>query len=391
MSIFSRKNARSPTQKAKQRSCCFLNFDDIPCEYISISDNEEIKKCVHIIANLTSNMTIMLMQNSKNGDIRIKDELAKKIDVKPNNSMTRKNFIYRLVSELCISGNCVIYPQYSDGYLSNLKFLPHCSFNASGDSYIIKYANGTLNPDDCLHFVFNPDINEPFRGRGVYPFLRKTIADMSQEKATKTGFLKSKWKPSIIITVDSDVEELNEKDSRSKILNSYTETTEAGEPWLLPAGQVDVKTINPLTLKDLAVLESMTFDIRQVARAFGIPPFMLGIGDFEVNEYNNFITTVIMPFATIIQEELTNKLLYASDRYFRFNPKSLLQYNLTEKMSFVKDMVSSGMLSRNEGRNEFDYSPVDESGMNDYIVLENYIPVSRVQDQKKLKGGDEDE
>jgi hypothetical protein len=52
----------------------------------------------------------------------------------------------------------------------------------------------------------------------------------------------------------------------------------------------------------------------------------------------------------------------------------------------VKEMVNSGMISRNEGRNNFDYSPVD--GLNEYVVLENYIPLSEVANQKKLGGGD---
>ena len=392
MSIFNRKNNRSPTD-VKQRGCFFMKFNDeiVPAGYISLADNEEVKKCTHIIADLVSNMTIMLLENGKNGDIRIKDELSKKIDVKPNRYMTRKNFIYRLVTELIQSGNCVVHPQHDGDLLDNLDFLPGCTFTASGWSYNINYGGKILNPNDCLHFVFSPDVNYPFQGRGIYPLLRKTIEDMAQEQNTKTGFLKSKWKPSIIVTVNSDIEELQDKDKRSKILNSYTETTEAGEPWLIPSGEVDVKTINPLTLKDLAILEGMTFDIRKVARAFGIPPFMLGIGEFNREEYNNFISTVIMSYAQIIQQEMTNKLLYSGSRYFKFNPKSLLQYNLTEKMTFVKDMVSGGMLNRNEGRNEFDYSPVDDEGMNDYIVLENYIPVSKVADQEKLKGGDENE
>ena len=75
----------------------------------------------------------------------------------------------------------------------------------------------------------------------------------------------------------------------------------------------------------------------------------------------------------------------------KFNSKSLKQYNLTERMSFVTEMVKDGMLNRNEGRVEFDYSPVDDPAMNEYIVLENYIPVGKVGDQKKLKGGENSE
>jgi hypothetical protein len=44
------------------------------------------------------------------------------------------------------------------------------------------------------------------------------------------------------------------------------------------------------------------------------------------------------------------------------------------------------MINRNEGRNSFDYSPVE--GLNEFIVLENFIPVADVGNQEKLKGGE---
>ena len=61
--------------------------------------------------------------------------------------------------------------------------------------------------------------------------------------------MRSKWKPSLIISIQADTEELQDKELRKKILGSYTDTTEAGEPWLIPAGEIDIKTVQPLTLK----------------------------------------------------------------------------------------------------------------------------------------------
>ena len=101
-----------------------------------------------------------------------------------------------------------------------------------------------------------------------------------------------------------------------------------------------------------------------------------------------------MPIAKSIEQELTKKLVYTAQHgIFRFNAKSLMQYDLGELTTHVKEMVAGGMLNRNEGRNAFDYSPVD--GLNEYVVLENYIPIEDVGKQKKLdngnglKGGDE--
>ena len=131
--------------------------------------------------------------------------------------------------------------------------------------------------------------------------------------------------------------------------------------------EIEVKEIRPLSLQDLAIQESLTLDKKAVASAFGIPAFMVGVGNFNKDEYNNFISSVIMPIAKAIEQELTKKLVYDPKWYFRFNAKSLMQYDLGELTTHVKDMIAGGMLNRNEGRNAFDYSPVE--GLNEYVVL----------------------
>ena len=364
-----------------------------PVGYTPLSKNEEVRRCVHKIADLVSNMTIMLMENGENGDRRIKNELSKKIDIYPCSYMIRKNFIYKIATDMCLTGNSVVLPKVQDALIADLNILQsdRTHFNKSGDSYRISNAGKIYTPDEVLHFVLNPDDDRPYMGQGYTNMVRETVKNLLQENATKSGFLRSKWKPSLVISVNTDIEELQDKELRKKILGSYTDTTEEGEPWLIPAGEIDVKTIQPLTLKDLAIQEGITLDIKSIAAAFGVPAFMVGVGTFDKDEYNNFVATTIMSMATIIQQELTKKLLYSPSMYFKFNPKSLMQYSLPEQMGFVKEMVAGGMLNRNEGRTEFDYAPVDKEGMNDYIVLENFVPVEKVGDQKKLNGGKQDE
>lgn len=366
-----------------------------PPGYTPLSKNEEVLRCVYKIANLVSNMTVMLMQNGNNGDKRLKNELSKKIDVYPNKYMVRKNFIFRIVADMCMYGNSVVMPTYSKDLLDDLEIWEGGapSFRKdglSGNSYRISYNGRIFEPDEVLHFVLYPDPDEPFRGQGVAPLLKETIDNLAQANATKKSFLRSKWKPSVVISINSDIRELQNPEQRNKILGSYTKTTEAGEPWLIPAGDLQIDTIKPLTLNDLAISDSITLDKKTIAAALGIPAFMVGVGTFNKDEYNNFISTEIMSMATIIQQELTKKLLYSPDMYFKLNPKSLMQYSLQEQFTFVNGMVNSAMLSRNEGRTEFDYSPVDKPGMNEYQTLENYIPIDLLGDQKKLKGGEDD-
>jgi HK97 family phage portal protein len=359
-----------------------------PTGYIPVTKNEEVKKCIHKIADLVSSMTIMLMENSEDGDVRLKNELSKKIDVYPNTYMIRKNFIYKIVSDMLTDGNSVVYPEVKDGLLENLTIwdINGVMFNGNYDGYKIQYRLQNYEPDELLHFVLIPDDTLPFKGQGFIPIVKETIANIVQANATKTGFLKSKWRPSLIIKVESDAEGMQIQEERKKILNSYVGDTENGEPWIVPASEIDVKEVRPLSLQDLAIQESLTLDKRAVASAFGIPSFMVGVGTFNKDEYNNFIASVIMPIAKAIEQELSKKLVYSPRWYFKFNSKSLMQYDLSELTTHVKEMVAGGLINRNEGRNAFDYSPID--GLNEYIVLENYIPVADVGNQKKLKGGE---
>ena len=358
-----------------------------PTGYTPLSKNEEIRRCTHKIADLVSNMTIMLMQNGVNGDVRIKNNLSKKVDIYPNNDTIRKNFIYKIVTDMILTGNAVVLPKIKNGLIDNLQILNinKIVFEDDEEGYKIRYGSTMFYPDELLHFVLIPDDDYPYKGQGYTLAIKETVLNLLQANATKTGFLKSKWKPSMIMSINADVEELQDPEKRNKILGSYTKTTEVGEPWIIPAGEIDIKTIQPLTLQDLAIQDSITLDTKKIASAFGIPAFMVGIGEFKKEEYNNYISTVIMSFAQLIQQELSKKLLYDPTMYFKFSPRSLMQYDLGEKTTYVKEMVSGGMLNRNEGRNEFDYSPVDNDGMSEYIVLENYIPVAKVGEQEKLK------
>lgn len=385
-----RQKTRADTRSAV---AYYLGDEEILPGYTPLRKNKDVIKCTNKIADLVSNMTIMLMANGEGGDMRIKNNLSRRIDITPCSFMGKKNFIFKIVKDMLMNGNALVYPEISGSSIENLIPLDAtaASYVEHGNSYKIIYKGVTYEPDELLHFVLVPEEGYPFRGEGYKRAVIDTVSNLAQEQATRTKFLRSKWKPSIIVSVDSDIEEFQEKDKRKNILKSYLDTTEEGEPWIIPAGQIDVKTVQPLTLNDLAVNDSIVLDKKDLASAFDIPPFLIGVGEFNKDEYNNFISTKIMSIATIIQQELTKKLLISNEMYFRFNPKSLMQYDLKDKTSYTKEMVAGGMMSRNEGRNEFDLSPVDKPGMNDYIVLENYIPVEKVGDQKKLKDGDNNE
>lgn len=384
----------APRERPQKRSMAWLcsseAFDTLTCQgYTSLAHNPEIAAGVDTIARLLGSMTIHLMENQEDGDVRIKNELSRKIDIEPNAYMTRESFIHWIVRTLYLegNGNAVVWPNTRAGILRDLQPIPpsYTSFVPDGWGYRVVVSGREYDPDDVLHFTLNPDSLYPWLGTGYRISLADVANNLKQAAATEKGFMSSKWKPSLIVKVDAMTDEFSSPEGRQKLLESYAMSGEAGEPWLIPAEQFEVEQVKPLTLSDLALDSMVTLDKRTVAAVLGIPPFVLGVGDFDRDAWNNFVNTTIMPLARNIEQEMTKKLLYSPSWFFRFNSWSLFSYSITELVSAGAEMVDRMALRRNEWRSWLNLPP--DPDMNELLALENYLPADRLGDQAKLTGG----
>lgn len=389
-----KKNKKRNKTRAEPTSvwmCSPDAFEILSCQgYTSLAHNPEILSGVKRIAELVGSMTIHLMENTEKGDVRVRNELARKIDINPYSAATRSIFIQWIVKTMMLNGNAIVLPRTRRGILLDLRPVPPgmCSLIPRGTwEYDVEINGETYDPEEVLHFVENPGELYPWRGDGYRIQLKDVANNLKQAAATQKGFMESKWKPSLIIKVDADSEQFSNPTARRKILDEYTGTTEAGEPWILPAEQFQVEQVKPLTLSDLALSDMVEIDKKTVASILGIPSFVLGVGDFKRDEWNNFINTKIMNTAQVIQQEMTKKLLLKPEWYFRFNPRSLYNYDLRDMAAIADDQFVRGIMTGNEVRDWIGMTPLD--GLDDLVILENYIPRGMIGDQNKLQGGEE--
>lgn len=384
--------AKARAEPKERRSASWLcssdAFETLTCQgYTSLSHNPEIAAGVDTIARLIGSMTIHLMESTDKGDVRVKNELSRKVDINPNSNMTRAAFVHWIVHNLYLdgNGNVTVYPDTRRGIIQDLQPIPpaFCAYVPDGMwGYRVAINGREYDPDTILHFTLNPDSYYPWLGTGYKVSLADVANNLKQAAKTEKGFMESKWKPSLIVKVDALTDEFSSPDGRKQLLDDYIETTTAGEPWMIPADQFSVEQVKPLTLSDLALADMVTLDKKTVASILGIPPFVLGVGDFNRDAWNNFINATIMPLARNIEQELTKKLLYSPDLFFRFNSWSLFSYSITELVSAGAEMVDRMALRRNEWRSWVNMPP--DPDMDELLALENYLPADRLGDQGKL-------
>lgn len=390
-----KRKARQQTTQKRNNSQIgfFIGGDDSICisGYTPLDQNPEIMTACRVIAETIGSITIHLMANTENGDVRVVNELSRAIDINPMYNMTRSTWMEANIMNMLLygEGNGVVWPHTWNGMLRSLEPIAasRVQFESVGyRDYKILVDGQAHDPENMIHFVYNPDKNYLWKGRGLKTSLKDIAANLKQASATEKGFMESKWKPSLIVKVDAMVEEFAGPEGRKKLREEYLETGEAGAPWIIPAEQFEVQEVRPLSLSDLAISDMVQLNKKTVASIVGVPPFLLGVGEYNQGAWNNFVMNKIRPICVSIQQELTRKLIISPKMYLRFNYRSLLDWDIKTIYDVYGGLSDKGIVTGNEVRDILGMSP--HEGLDELSVLENYIPRDKIGDQSKLTGGE---
>lgn len=368
-----------------------INSEGITCNgYHSLDQDPTVATACKKFAGLVGLISWHLMNDTEDGDFRIKNELSRKIDINPNSYMTRQAFYSAIALDLLLygDGNAVVRPHTEDGYLRDLEIIPPSRFQLVPDPLAPNYRYKIFidgipyDPRDLIHFAINPDKNYPWKGTSFRVAIRDVAENLHQAAKTEKAFNESKWKPPMIVKVDGMSEEFQSPEGRSQIVKDYVETADVGEPWVIPAQQMEVTSVKPLTLQDLAIKDTMILNKQTAAAIVGVPAFMVGVGTFNRDEYDNFIMTDFRSVVECIQQTLTKALLISDQWYIKGNIWQLRDWDLSTITTVFTAFGDRGWITGNEARDRINLPP--KEGLDELKVLENYIPADKSGDQKKL-------
>lgn len=146
-----------------------------------------------------------------------------------------------------------------------------------------------------------------------------------------------------------------------------------------------------MTSEDAQWLESRNFQTRDIARAFGVPPHM--IGDLEKATFSNieqqaieFVMHCIRPRLKRIEQALNRALLTPAERVrfnIEFEVDALLRGDYETRMNGHSTAIQSGIKTPNEARGQENLPPVD--GGDVLLVPLNMVPASQAANMRTEK------
>ena len=392
------ESAKAAAKKEVEKQILALIRDGtLECAgYTSLDQDPTILTACQVIASLVGLVSWHIMENTESGDRRIVNELSRKIDIDPNSYVTRADFYESIAMNMLLygDGNAVVRPHTENGYLRDLEVVPmnRVSFtadNVQGYGYWIYIDGIRYDPRDLLHFRLHPDKDYPWKGNGIRVAIKDIAGNLKQAAHTEKAFMSSEYKPPLIVKVQAMGEEFQSPEGRKNIAQDYLKTSGNGEPWIIPAGEMDVTSVKPLTLADLAISDTVKLNKETAAAIVGVPSFLVGVGDFKKDEFNNFIQTTVRAIVNKIQQTMTKGVLLSPNWYIKGNVWALLDWDLQQITSVFTAMGDRGWVSGNEARDRINLEP--REGLDELKVLENYIPASMSGNQSKLTGGNDNE
>ncbi|MEZ2293086.1 phage portal protein [Variovorax sp. RCC_210] len=222
--------------------------------------------------------------------------------------------------------------------------------------------------DDMLHFPgfgFNG-----LRGMSVIQWAARNAAGTAMAMDEYSGrFFAGGAHPSIVLSTDKQMTDKLKTDTRESFAARYSGVENAHRlPLVLTEG---MKVANlSLSAEDSQLLEARKFQVIDIARAFGVPPHMIGETSASTSWGSGieamsraFVTYTLETHLQRIEQELNRKLFRTSKFFMRFDRDALLESDSDGQAKYFRAGIGGpgagpGWMSIDEVRKKKNLKPM---------------------------------
>lgn len=323
--------------------------------------------CTALLAGIVAALPFKVYRKTSDGREAMPDAPAYRlIHDEPNRNMTA--FIWRelMMVDLLLGGNHYAFIETDDfGYATGLVPMDRNSVEPirapSGElSYRVRTTEGwqTIASDYVLHI---PGMGfDGYCGLSVIKWAARNPIGISMALEDATGaFSRNAVRPSGIVEIPSSVNAEGLKRIRAQFKDAYAGIENSGGLIILDAGS-KWSQATTISAEDAQTLEQRRFQVSDIARAFGVPPVLIGETD-KTTSWGTGVEQIVLGFLRFglerwlkrIEDEVQRKLLFGRkylNHYCEFDRDALLAMDAKSRSEFLSSSIQSGLMTPNEGR-----------------------------------------
>lgn len=228
-----------------------------------------------------------------------------------------------------------------------------------------------LDQDDVLHFRnFGFDLSTGRSLSTLQNGARDAVKMASAADKHSESFFARGTTSKVVLTYPNKLSAEQKDVVREQFMAKYGGAENNGVPLVMGEGGT-ASTIS-INARDAQLLESRQYQVTDIARAFGVPPFMIGAmekttswgaGVSEMSQ--GFLNYTLSPHLIRDEQEIVRKLFYKKNIYVEFDRDALLRSDFAKRSQYYRQAIGGsqgpGWLTINEVR-RFDSMPPVEGG-----------------------------
>ncbi len=330
--------------------------------------------CVRLLAGAIAAIPVSVYKESETGREEIEPALWWLLNEQPIENWTAASMWEWVIKSICLRGDGFVEIVRSMASIKALRPLhpDYVEVRKIGDAlvYIVTdYQTGevrAVHQDDMLHFAgfgFNG-----MRSMSVIQWAAfQSIGVALAADAYSGKFFANGAAPKHIITSPNKMDEGQIEQLKKEYEKKYSGVDNAAKPMVLTQG-LAIKEMS-MTAGDAQLLESRKFQVIDIARAFGVPPHMIGAQETTsswgtgVEQMTiGFVKFSLQPYITRIRQELNRKLFRRASPFVEHKMEALLAGDSKAEGEYMRQALGGsqgpGWMTVNEIRKAKNLPPI---------------------------------
>lgn len=220
-----------------------------------------------------------------------------------------------------------------------------------------RYQAEVVDAYDMLVLTKNNQYNS-ITGKGLLDYANDVFATSVEETNYMYNLLVNGLSSKAILNSKTPFKREIKEQLKRDLRDYYSGGSNAGKIMLLE-GDVNVLPL-AMTPTDMKLLENKAFNISEIARFLNIPKHMLGL-DRQQGTYSNItqerlqlLTNTLMPYVTILEQAMNQKLLDDNERangyYFKFDVSELMKMTPQDNADYMLRLYDANVVTIEEVR-----------------------------------------